>query len=185
EVDLLHLGVRADRGGIALGEDAAVVEAGHAIDQAEREVHVVLDEDQRQRARQLADDARHADALGGREPRGGLVEEKKLGPRGERELQLELALLAVGELARRAARPPAARPDSTASDSAAVHSPGPKNESLRFERPRTARRRFSSTLKCPKSVVIWNVRPTPRRARRAVPSRVTSWPSSHTEPEVT
>src|SRR5690349_25071218 len=110
EVDLLHGLVLADGRGRAFGEDLAVVEAGDVIDEPERELHVVLDQDERQLARQRADQLGHGRALGGREAGGGLVEEQQARAPGERERELELALLAVGERARE----PRARPREAA-----------------------------------------------------------------------
>src|SRR5581483_5598307 len=100
EIDLLHPCVGADLVRRALNEDASLVHAGHVIDQSQREVDVVLDQDQRELARQPADGRRNVDALGGREARRGLVEQEQRGPARERQREFELPLLAVRQRAR-------------------------------------------------------------------------------------
>ena len=85
----------------ALRDDMSVVQAHDAVHQREREVHVVLDEHERDVGRDVADDLRDRGPLGPRQARAGLVQEQQLRLAAEREGQLELALLTVRELPRR------------------------------------------------------------------------------------
>ncbi len=61
----------------------------------------MLDQDEREVARQAADDLGHGHAVGRRESRGGLVEQQQARLRREREREFELALLAVRQRAQR------------------------------------------------------------------------------------
>ena len=97
EIKLLHLGIGFDFAGQAFLEDAAVVHHRHALDHAQRDVHVVLDDDVADMRRQRGQDLDQLEPLGRREPCGRLVEQDEARRAGERERDLELALLAVGE----------------------------------------------------------------------------------------
>src|SRR6478672_6596402 len=77
EVNLLHALVRADRIRAALDEHRAVVQARDVIDEAQREIDVMLDQHERQRARQRRDRRRHGESLGRRQSRRGLVEQQQ------------------------------------------------------------------------------------------------------------
>src|SRR5437899_9689873 len=73
-------------------------------DDLEGDVHVVLDHEHRHRGVQALDEARHHLRLGGGKAGGGLVEEEDAWAAGERERDLELALLAVREVLHDGAR---------------------------------------------------------------------------------
>src|SRR5882724_5141763 len=98
EVDLAHQRVRPHVLARAVGDHAPVVEPGDMPDDLEADVHVVLDDEHRHRGVQALDEARHHLRLGGGEAGGGLVEEEDAWAAGERERDLELALLAVPEV---------------------------------------------------------------------------------------
>ena len=95
----MHGLVGADLVGRAFDDHAAVVHHRHALGDAQRDVHVVLDQDQRDRRVELQEQLRERDALAAREPRGGLVEHHQRRVDGARHADLELALLAVRERA--------------------------------------------------------------------------------------
>ena len=69
----------------------------HALDHAQRDIHVVLDDDVADMRRQRGQDLDQLEPLGRREPCRRLVEQDEARRAGERERDLELALLAVGE----------------------------------------------------------------------------------------
>ena len=83
----------------AVGDDLAVVQDGDAVGEREGDVHVVLDHQQRDGGIELLEERRHGVGLRRREARGGLVEQQELGRAGQGQGDLELALLAVGEVA--------------------------------------------------------------------------------------
>src|SRR5437868_543626 len=83
EVDGRDFWVAADLVLAALGEDAPLDEHGHAVDQVEGHVHVVLDQQDRRIAGEAADHCRDRRRLRGREPRGRLVEQQHLRRAGE------------------------------------------------------------------------------------------------------
>ena len=85
--------------GRALDDLAAVVHHRHVAGDGERDVHVVLDQDQRHVLREAEQQLRQPLALTEREARCGLVEQHQLRLDGARHPHLELALLAVGEVA--------------------------------------------------------------------------------------
>src|SRR5438105_8086688 len=97
EVDGRDFWVAADLVLAALGEDAPLDEHGHAVDQVEGHVHVVLDQQDRRIAGEAADHCRDRRRLRGREPRGRLVEQQHLRRAGEGPDELDLTLLAVRE----------------------------------------------------------------------------------------
>src|SRR5262245_40772953 len=99
EVKFLHLVVGLDLLRPALLEDAAVVQHGHALDHAQRHVHVVLNDDEADVLRHRGEDLDQLGALLGREAGGRLVEQDEAGRAGQRQGDLELALLAVAEFA--------------------------------------------------------------------------------------
>ena len=73
EIKLLHFRIRLDFPRRAFLEDAAVVHHRHALDDAERDIHVVLDDDVADMARQRGEDRDQVAALIRREARGRLV----------------------------------------------------------------------------------------------------------------
>ncbi len=98
QVDRLHLGVVLDLVRRAFLEDAAVVHDGHALDHAQRDVEIVLDEDVADVGGQRPQERDQLAALGRREPGRRLVEEDEARRARERHADLELALLAVRQL---------------------------------------------------------------------------------------
>ena len=94
----LHLGVGLDRLRRPFLEDAAVVHDGHALDHAQRDVEIMLDDDVADVERQRPQDRDQFAAVGGREPGRRLVEQHEARRARERHADLELALLAVAQL---------------------------------------------------------------------------------------
>ena len=99
EIKLLHFGIGLDLLRRAFLEDAAIVHHRHALDDAQRDVHVVLDDDVADMRGQRGQDLDQLAALGRRQARGRLVEQDEARRAGERERDFELPLLAVRELA--------------------------------------------------------------------------------------
>jgi len=64
----VHRLVGADLVGRAFDDDAAVVHHRHSLGDPERDVHVVLDQDQRDRRVELQKQIGQCDALAAREP---------------------------------------------------------------------------------------------------------------------
>ena len=93
---------RAHLGGRALGDLLAVVEHGDVLGDPHDELHVVLDEEDREAAlvAQAAHELRRSGRLLRVHPRRGLVEQEQLGVGGQRAGDLEPALVAVGEVGR-------------------------------------------------------------------------------------
>src|SRR6266849_8158174 len=98
EVDGRDLRVSADLVLASRRQDAPLVEDGDAVDQVERDVHVVLDQENGRVAGESADHLRDRRRLRGREARGWLVEQQHFRRSGEGQDQLDLTLLAVREL---------------------------------------------------------------------------------------
>jgi hypothetical protein len=96
EIELLHLGVVLDLLRRAFLEDPAVVHHRHALRDAQRHVHVVLDDDVADVARQPVQDRHQLRPLGRRQPRRRLVEQDEARRPGQRQRDLQLPLLAVG-----------------------------------------------------------------------------------------
>src|SRR5205809_403684 len=104
EIDLAHARIAPDFVGRAFDQDAAADHDDDAAREAEHHIHVVLDEQHRELAGQARDHGEELRALVLRHTGRGLIQEQHARPGGERERDLEQALLAVGELARRAVR---------------------------------------------------------------------------------
>src|SRR3954453_2066058 len=85
--------------GRPLDHDGAVVHHRHGVRDPQRDVHVVLDQHDRDVALQAEQQLGQELALARREPGCGLVEHDHLGVAGQRDGELELSLLAVGDLA--------------------------------------------------------------------------------------
>src|SRR5262245_1661784 len=98
EVKLLHLVVGLDFLGRALLEDAAVVQHGHALDNAQGHIHVVLDDDEADVLRHRGEDLDQLRPLFGRQASGRLVTQAETRCAGQRQGDLELALLSVAQL---------------------------------------------------------------------------------------
>src|SRR5262249_22923751 len=90
----------------ALDQDAPCRHHDDAAGETEHHVHVVLDEQHGNVAREIGDDGKQLGAFALRHPRRRLVEQEHPRPGGERQRNLQEPLLAVGEFAR---RPVAAR----------------------------------------------------------------------------
>ena len=86
--------------GRALDQDAARHHDDDAAGEPEHDVHVVLDEQHGDVARQAGDGGEQLGALVARHAGGRLVQQQHLGLGGERQRDLQQPLLAVGELAR-------------------------------------------------------------------------------------
>ncbi len=78
-----------------LGDDAAIVQTADAIDEIHDQIHVVLDNHQRQLRWKTSHNLRHLRSLGGREAGRRLVQQQNSGFTDQRQGQLQLALLAV------------------------------------------------------------------------------------------
>jgi hypothetical protein len=97
EIKLLDLGIGLDFLRRPFLEDAAIVHHRHALDDAQRHIHVVLDDDVADMAGQRRQDFHQLAALGWRQAGGRFVEQDEARRTGERERDLQLALLAVSE----------------------------------------------------------------------------------------
>ena len=84
----------------ALGQNFPVMQYRDPIRDGEDNVHVVFDYEQSYLTWQCLDQIHHADGFGGRHPRRGLVQEQQARAAGERDCDLQLPLLAVGQVAR-------------------------------------------------------------------------------------
>src|SRR5215831_13510403 len=96
EVDLVHALVLADLLGRALDQHLALNEHGDAPREAEHQVHVVLDDEDRDVARQPVEHLEDAVGLERGHARRRLVEEQHARLEPERDRDLHQALLAVG-----------------------------------------------------------------------------------------
>ncbi len=101
QIDLPHADIACDLLGRALEEQSPAHHHDDALGETKHGIHVVLDEQDRDVARQSGDHREQLGALPLRHSGGGLVEQQHLRPGGERERDLEEPLLAVGELAGR------------------------------------------------------------------------------------
>src|SRR5207237_326693 len=87
-----------DLPGSAIGDDAPFVKDGDSVGQPEDDIHVVLDDEDRQRPIERGDELRDPRSLRGRHPGGRLVEQQDLRSLRARDRKPELAALpAVGE----------------------------------------------------------------------------------------
>ena len=115
----------------------------HALDDAQRNVHVVLDDDEADVLRHRREDLDQLGPLRGRQAGGRLVEQDEARRAGQRQRDLELALLAVAQLADQAIAHvlSGARPRSGFRPTAAGASPvrGRISEKRPRETPRQAR----------------------------------------------
>jgi hypothetical protein len=86
--------------GGTLGDLLTVIEHRNSLRGLHDDLHVVLDQEDRDSTLEDgANEIHQLDLLLGREPCGGLVEQKQLGIRGQGARNLEAPLLAVGEVA--------------------------------------------------------------------------------------
>src|SRR3954471_12732442 len=105
EIDAPHLLVRADVVGRALGEEPSVMQDEDAVRDAHDELHAVLDEDHGALLVEPEDQVHHGARLLRAHAGGRLVEEEKPRVAGERDGDLEAALVAVGEVLDRVVAP--------------------------------------------------------------------------------
>ena len=108
--------------------------------------------------------------FGRREPGGRLVEQQQPGRAGQGQRDLELALLAVRQIAHRLAllvgEPDRVEHVPRAVEEGGVAGDGAVNVKLGRVRACTASRQFSSAVRRGKRFVIWYVRASPSAARR-------------------
>src|SRR5207244_11467171 len=88
QVHVVDLAIAADLVGRALGDGPTLVEHGDAIGEAEDDVHVVFDDEERQRSIEPGDEGRDALGLGGRQSGGRLVDEQDPWPAGDGQREL-------------------------------------------------------------------------------------------------
>src|ERR1700693_1090999 len=100
EIYLAHPLVAGDLIRRAFYQHRTADEYGNLLGELEYQVHVVLDEDDRDIPGKRGDDREQLRAFRGRNTRGRLVEQQHLRPRRERERNLQQTLLAVGKIAR-------------------------------------------------------------------------------------
>ena len=98
QIDALDVGIVLDLRRRAMLEDGAVVHHRDPVDDAQRHVEVMLDDDEADIARQRVQDLDQLAPLGRRQPGCRLVEQDAARGTCQRHADLELALLAVGEL---------------------------------------------------------------------------------------
>ena len=97
-VDGLDFGIVLDLVGRAVLEQAAIVQDRHPLDDAQRDVEIVLDQHEAHMRRESRQQRHQLAALAGREAGGGLVEQDQARRAGQRHADLELAQLAVRQL---------------------------------------------------------------------------------------
>src|SRR5262245_28683804 len=98
EIGLAHLGIGPDRLRAARGDDAAVDQDRDPVGEREHRLHIMLDQQDRQLALELAQRPDHARALLRSHSGHRLVEQQHARSRGERHGDLELPVLAVTEI---------------------------------------------------------------------------------------
>src|SRR5438132_3114537 len=100
EIHLTHARIAADLVGRAFDQDAPADHHDDAAGEAEHHVHVVLDEEHGELVREIRDHGEELGAFALWHARGRLIQQQHARAGGERERDLEQALLPVGELAR-------------------------------------------------------------------------------------
>ncbi len=149
-VDRLHLGIGLDLGRRAVLQQTAVVHHGHALDDAQRDVQIVLDQHEADMRRQRFEELHQVGPLGGRQAGGRLVEQDQPRRAGQRHADLELALLAVRERCDRLVG------DAGQADlleqfvgrrAGTAGAPGRRKPKRPRDTPRTARNRLSRTVR--------------------------------------
>ncbi len=188
EIALAHDLRVADVGRRALLEHAAIVEHDDAVGEIEHDVHVVLDDDDGERARQLLDQRVHARGFLRAHAGGRLVEQQHARLAGERERDLELALAAIADLADRSVAAcrrgrPARRCRRPRRGCAVRRCIGRQNTGANPSRSAQASARLSRTVNSGNRLLRWNERAMPMRARAVTSRPVTSRSSSRTAPE--
>ena len=92
------VGVAGDLGGVAVGDQAALVQHGDAVGQSEHAVDVVLDQQHGVGVGELADQCADHLAVGFGEAGERFVEQQQLGVGGQRDGDFQQAALAVAEV---------------------------------------------------------------------------------------
>ena len=188
EIDLAHLGVVADRGGVAVGDQPAARQHDDAVGEGEHHVHRMLGEQHRDLAldHQPLDQCDELVALARAHAGGRLVHQQQARLVGERDGEFDALDVAIGELAarpvgglahadlreqiERARRGAARRPDATAGKFRRRARSAP---SARSRRPSSSRR-WRRPGRCGRR----------RAARcRAAPSPAMFLPSNRISPE--
>ena len=101
EIDGAHALVRCDRLGAPRSNSRPATSTEMRRGEGEHEVHVVLDQQDRDVRRQRGEGGENIAPLLLGHARGGLVEQQYARAGGQRERDLEQTLLAIGKLARR------------------------------------------------------------------------------------
>src|SRR6185312_6684968 len=99
EIDLAHARVGGDFGRRAFGQDRALYQHGDAPRQAEHQIHVVLDDQQREVRRQVFDDVNDDAAFRRRHPGRRLVEQQHVRLEPERDRDLDETLTPIRQFA--------------------------------------------------------------------------------------
>src|SRR4029079_5251124 len=99
EIDVLYLAIVLDLLRCSLLEDAAVVHDGNALDYPQRYIEIVLDDDVADMGWQCPQDRDKLAALARRKAGGWFIEQDEARRAGKGKADLELTLLAMGELA--------------------------------------------------------------------------------------
>src|SRR5574337_753931 len=170
EVDLAHPRVGGDRRGRVLGEHRAADQHRDPLGEAEHQVHVVLDQQDRHLARQRGDGLEQRAALAGGNAGGRLVEQQHARSR----------VVWCATSSRRSR-------SSSCAASSTTSAYAPTGRQNRAPTPRcshTASATDSSTVISANSRLIWKVRASPRLTRWCWLQRVTSSPSRITVPAV-
>ena len=99
EIDFLNARIAADCVRISFDQHPAFMQTGDVVGEPERQIHVMLDQDDGERTRECADHVGDDVALCRREAGGRFIEQYLLGLHDDLKRLLELALLSIGELA--------------------------------------------------------------------------------------
>src|SRR5712691_5632373 len=98
EINLMHAPVLGDFFRRPLDQHFALHQDGDALREAEHEIHVVLDDEDRDVLGQIVQHLQDAMRFQRWHARGGLVEEQHAGFQAERDRDFDQALLAVGQV---------------------------------------------------------------------------------------
>src|SRR6266516_2987051 len=101
QIDVAHAHVGRDFPRRTLYQDAPPYHNDDAMRKTKYDIHVMLDEQHRDVAREIGDDGEQLGALALRHARRGLIQQQHLGLGGKCERYLQQPLLAIGEFARR------------------------------------------------------------------------------------
>ncbi len=185
----LHSGFAMTAAGVSTGEQLAVVHDRDAVGEAEHDVHVVLDDEDRPAADRCRD-SDHLVELGhvaDDNARHRLVEQhdgraRSRGAPLSRACACRRGRVRCAATSARSASPTAARYRGAVRGRGVVAPRNSRTERLPPRRRWAASRTFSTHGQRGNRLDVWNVRPSPPRARRATAPVVTSRPSSSTAP---